>query len=86
MEYWFQDYLVHEVKCRPASVDTRKYFRVTDSLYARGANRRQVVDCADYYRFLQMCLSGVATLACKPFGKIFLFILFVMNQLKKLLR
>ncbi|MCP9257308.1 hypothetical protein DINM_000558 [Dirofilaria immitis] len=60
------DYLAHEVKCRPTSIDTRKHFKVTDSTYARGANRRQVVDCADYYRFLQACLSGTA-LGCKPF-------------------
>uniref|UniRef100_A0A915PWN6 Myb-like domain-containing protein n=1 Tax=Setaria digitata TaxID=48799 RepID=A0A915PWN6_9BILA len=62
-----EDYFGQEVKCRPASVDTRKYFRVTDSLSGRAANRRQVVDCADYYRFLQACLSGT-TCGCKPFG------------------
>uniref|UniRef100_A0A1I7VES2 DUF4461 domain-containing protein n=1 Tax=Loa loa TaxID=7209 RepID=A0A1I7VES2_LOALO len=75
------DYLAHEVKCRPASVDTRKYFRVTDSAYARGANRRQVVDCADYYRFLQACLSGTTTLSCKAFDSA--IILNILEEIQK---
>ncbi|CAG9534606.1 unnamed protein product [Cercopithifilaria johnstoni] len=77
------DYLAHEVKCRPASVDTRKYFRVTDSSYARGANRRQVVDCADYYRFLQTCLSGMAASGsnCKPFDSA--IILNILEEIQK---
>uniref|UniRef100_A0A0R3RFI9 SANT domain-containing protein n=1 Tax=Elaeophora elaphi TaxID=1147741 RepID=A0A0R3RFI9_9BILA len=75
------DYLAHEVKCRPASVDTRKYFRITDSSYARGANRRQVVDCADFYRFLQTCLSGMTTSSCKPFDSA--IILNILEEIQK---
>ncbi|VDK75484.1 unnamed protein product [Litomosoides sigmodontis] len=75
------DYLAHEVKCRPASVDTRKYFRVTDSSSARGSNRRQVVDCADYYRFLQTCLSGTAAFSCKPFDSA--IILNILEEIQK---
>ncbi|KAL3989388.1 hypothetical protein ACH3XW_27470 [Acanthocheilonema viteae] len=75
------DYLAHEVKCRPASVDTRKYFRVTDSPYCRSANKRQVVDCADYYRFLQTCLSGMSTLGCKPFDSA--IILNILEEIQK---
>ncbi|EJW84966.1 hypothetical protein WUBG_04123 [Wuchereria bancrofti] len=75
------DYLAHEVKCRPASVDTRKYFRVTDSSYAPCANRRQIVDCADYYRFLQACLSGMATVSCKPLDSA--IILNILEEIQK---
>ncbi|KAK6111850.1 hypothetical protein QQG55_45285 [Brugia pahangi] len=75
------DYLAHEVKCRPASVDTKKYFRITDSSYPPCANRRQIVDCADYYRFLQACLSGTATVSCKPFDSA--IILNILEEIQK---
>ncbi|VDN03845.1 unnamed protein product [Thelazia callipaeda] len=74
-------YLSYEVKCRPASVDTRKYLPVTDSPYARGANRGQVVDCADYYRFLYSRLSGGTSSYQKPLDAA--IILNILNEIQQ---
>ncbi|VDN18999.1 unnamed protein product [Gongylonema pulchrum] len=55
---FLQEYLGHEIKCRPTSTETRKLFRVTDSTYCRGAGKAELIDCSHYYRYLQSCLSG----------------------------
>ncbi|VDK76692.1 unnamed protein product [Anisakis simplex] len=64
-----ENFLWHEVSCRPASKTVRRLLPVTDSDKHPGSSVKEVVDFARIYRFLHSCVTnGSSTGELKSLG------------------